>query len=270
MPGMTPRQCAVRWLGRLDYGQALDLQEGTASALKRAQDGGPPATEALLLLEHPPVITLGRNARPTDVLADAAALAALGVSVERANRGGQVTYHGPGQLVGYPILDLQPDRRDVARYLRDLEEVLIRALGRIGIAAGRQTGWTGVWVGDRKIAAIGVHLSRWVTTHGFALNVDPDLAHFSLIVPCGITTRGVTSMARVLGRPVSVEEMAALVAPEFGVVFGREMVPCPGMPGGAGRGLGAAPAAVDGTPHGVAPAPAPCTGGARAAAEARR
>ena len=217
------RSCAAVWLGRVGYREALGLQEAAAAALKRAQLAGPPAEERLFLLEHDPVITLGRNAAESDVLAGAARLAAIGVAVERTNRGGQVTYHGPGQLVGYPILDLTPDRRDVGRYLRDLEEVLIRTLARLGIAGRRQPGWTGVWVGEEKIAAIGVHLSRWVTTHGFALNVSTDLGHFGLIVPCGITTRGVTSIARLLGRAVPLEEIAELVVPEFGAVFGRAM-----------------------------------------------
>jgi lipoyl(octanoyl) transferase len=213
----------VCWLGRIGYRAALELQDGAAADLKRAHDGGPPAEERLFLLEHEPVITLGRNAADGDVLADPRRLAVLGVTVERTNRGGQVTYHGPGQLVGYPILDLTPDRRDVGRYLRDLEEVLIRTLARLGIAARRAPGWTGAWVGDEKIAAIGVHLSRWVTTHGFALNVSTDLAHFGLIVPCGITTRGVTSIARLLGRAVPLVEVARLLVPEFSAVFGRDM-----------------------------------------------
>jgi lipoyl(octanoyl) transferase len=193
---LMARRCAAQFLGRVGYREAVDLQESCARDLKRAQLDGGEARERLFLLEHPPVITLGRNAREGDVLAAGGRLAALGVSLETTNRGGQVTYHGPGQLVGYPVIDLTPDRRDVARYLRDLEEVLIRTLSRLGIEGTRQPGWTGVWVGDAKIAAIGVHLSRWVTTHGFALNVTTDLAHFDLIVPCGITTRGVTSIRR--------------------------------------------------------------------------
>src|SRR6185295_16617171 len=135
----------------------------------------------LFLLEHPPVITLGRNARSQDVLFDEQALRERGVTLAPTDRGGQVTYHGPGQLVGYPILNLSPDRRDVGRYLRDLEEEVIRTLSRFGIGAARIDGLTGVWVGGEKIASIGVHLSRWITTHGFALNVSTDLAHFSLI-----------------------------------------------------------------------------------------
>jgi lipoyl(octanoyl) transferase len=231
-PAPGPRRCAAGYLGLVGYRDALRLQEDRARALKQAQtasgSAAAPALERLLLLEHPPVITLGRNARDADILADRESLLHRGVAVETTNRGGQVTYHGPGQLVGYPILDLNPDRRDVARYLRDLEEVLVRTLRTLRIEAGRRAGWTGVWVGESKIASIGVHLSRWVTTHGFALNVSTDLSRFDLIVPCGIRDRGVTSIERVTGRSVPLEEVARLLIPEFGAVFGREMVPCTG------------------------------------------
>jgi lipoyl(octanoyl) transferase len=220
---VAPRRCEARWLGRIGYREALGLQESCARALKEAQLAGGRAEEALLLLEHPPVITLGRNAVEADVLAEGTRLAALGVTVEKTNRGGQVTYHGPGQLVGYPILDLNPDRRDVGRFLRDLEEALIRTLATWGIEAGRSNGATGVWVGDAKIAAIGVHLSRWVTTHGFALNVTTDLDAFSLIVPCGLRTRGVTSMQRLLGRAIDLEEVARRFVPQFAEIFGRDV-----------------------------------------------
>lgn len=135
-----------------------------------------------------------------------------------------MTYHGPGQLVGYPIVNLSPDRRDVARYLRDIEEVLIRTLAHFGIRATQDAGLTGVWVGDEKIAAIGVHLSRWVTTHGFALNVTTDVSHFGLIVPCGIRDRGIASMQSLLGRVVALQEVAQVVVVEFGAIFGRRMV----------------------------------------------
>ena len=214
------RRCLHEYAGRVGYAEAADLQERCARLLK---DGG--TVERLLLLEHPPVITLGRNARSADVLHDEATLESLGVTVHETNRGGQVTYHGPGQLVGYPILDLSPDRRDVARYLRDLEEVLIRTLSLFGIAAGRAPGITGVWVGPEKIASLGVHLSRWVTTHGFALNVNTDLSRFGLIVPCGLRGAAVTSMQRLLGRAIPLEEVGAAVVPVFGEVFGREMAP---------------------------------------------
>jgi len=213
------RRCISQYLGRIGYREAVVLQETCARRIKDGAGG-----DHLFLLEHPPVITLGRNAREQDVLFDAATLAARGVAVERCDRGGQVTYHGPGQLVGYPVLDLSPDRRDVARYLRDLEEVLMRTLARFGIETSRKPGLTGVWVGEGKIAALGVHLSRWVTTHGFALNVTTDLSHFGLIVPCGLRGRGIASMQALLGRPVGLEEVAAVLVPEFAAVFGREMV----------------------------------------------
>jgi len=224
---MNARRCTWDYLGRVVYAEATGLQEACARAVK---DGHPDA-ERLLLLEHPPVITLGRNADPRDVLSSAAELRGMGVAVERCNRGGQVTYHGPGQLVGYPILHLMADRRDVARYLRDLEESLIRTLLFFGVTAGRIPGLTGVWAGDQKIASLGVHLSRWVTTHGFALNIDPDLAHFGLIVPCGMRARGVTSMRRVLGRAPALDEVATVYAREFGVVFGRSMQRVAGVVG---------------------------------------
>ena len=214
------RLCLHSYAGRVRYAEAAALQERCARLLK---DGG--RVERLLFLEHPPVITLGRNARTADVLHDEATLESLGVEVRETNRGGQVTYHGPGQLVGYPILDLSPDRRDVARYLRDLEEVLIRALAALGVTAGRVPGLTGVWVGSDKIASIGVHLSRWVTTHGFALNVNTDLSRFGLIVPCGLRGGAVTSMQRLLGHAIPLEEVAAAIVPVFGEIFGREMAP---------------------------------------------
>ncbi len=207
------------------------MQESFSRALK---DGH--GREQLLLLEHPPVVTLGRNATENDLLGGVAALRARGIAVEYSNRGGRVTYHGPGQLVGYPILNLSPDRRDVARYLRDIEEVLIRTLARFEIGAGRVAGLTGVWVGDTKIAAIGVHLSRWVTTHGFALNVSTDIASFGLIVPCGIRDKGVGSMQQILGRSIALQDVAAELAPEFGAVFGRTLIAAGGPHGRLAQG----------------------------------
>jgi lipoyl(octanoyl) transferase len=232
------RRCLHSFLGRIGYAAAAALQERCARLLK---DGGP--EERLLLLEHPPVITLGRNARREDILRDDETLLSLGVSVEETDRGGQVTYHGPGQLVGYPILNLSPDRRDVARYLRDLEEVLIRTLAHFGILAGRVPGLTGVWAGREKIASIGVHLSRWVTTHGFALNVNTDLSRFGLIVPCGLRGRAVTSMQRLLGRATPLEDVASALVPEFGEIFGRQMAP-----EAAGRPEAPAPETAQGAP----------------------
>jgi lipoyl(octanoyl) transferase len=206
--------------GVVPYDEGVALQQELVEARKA---GSIPDT--LVLLEHPPVITLGVKVRHsrTHVLATDAELAAGGVSLFESGRGGDVTYHGPGQLVGYPILDLKPDRVDAHRYVRDLEDVLIRVCASYDIEAGRQAGLTGVWVGDAKVAAIGVRLSRWVTSHGFALNVDPDLSHFSLIVPCGISDKGVTSLARLLGRPPSMADVRRRVVDAFLDVFGHTL-----------------------------------------------
>lgn len=219
---MTPLE--VRWLGRIAYDEALGLQRRLVEARRRGE-----VPDQLLLLEHPHVITLGVKVRAdrSHILAEDSELAARGVTVHEAGRGGDVTYHGPGQLVGYPILDLAPERCDLHRYVRDLEETLIRTVARYGISAGRVAGLTGVWVGDEKVAAIGVRVSRWITSHGFALNVAPDLDYFGLIVPCGITGRGVTSMARLSGRPLTPEEVAPAVVEAFRAVFGHEPAGAP-------------------------------------------
>ncbi len=218
----THRPVRAPWLGRMPYDRGLALQ---AEAAARAREN----EETLLLLEHAPVFTLGRNASRADVLFTPERCAELGVEVRECDRGGKVTYHGPGQLVGYPILNLAPDRKDVKRYVTDLEEVLIRALADFGIRAGRspvRERVTSVWVGNDKIAAIGIHISRWVTTHGFALNVtDEPLPFFSGIVPCGITDGGVTTMERLTGRRLPPVEAAARVRARFGEVFGREIIP---------------------------------------------
>ena len=208
----------MRRLGTTPYREALALQ---LELVAERQAGRVP--DLLLLLEHPHVITLGVAARRSraNVLASADELAGRGVEVQEASRGGDVTYHGPGQLVGYPILDLRPDRCDVHRYVRDLEGVLIATARAFGVAAGRVAGLTGVWVGDRKLAAIGVRLSRWVTSHGFALNVDTDLDYFSLIRPCGIRGRGVASLAALTGRRLSVRDVEPVLIREFAGVFGR-------------------------------------------------
>lgn len=212
----------VRNLGTLDYQAALDLQHGLVEQRKRGD-----IPDQLLLLEHPDVITLGvknRGAR-SHVLESDAALAGKGIAVFETGRGGDVTYHGPGQLVGYPIVDLKPDRCDVHRYVRDLEEVLIRTVSDFGIDAGRISGLTGIWVDaagrQAKLAAIGVRISRWVTSHGFALNVATDLSRFELIVPCGIADKGVTSMAAVLGHTVAMDEVRKTVTSRFVEIFGR-------------------------------------------------
>jgi lipoyl(octanoyl) transferase len=178
--------------------------------------------DLLLLVEHPHVITLGvrGDGGRSHILATPDALDARGVEVLETGRGGDITYHGPGQIVGYPIIDLNPDRRDVHRYVRDLEDVLMRTTADYGIGATRVEGLTGVWVGREKIAAIGVRIARWITSHGFALNVTTDLDYFDLIVPCGIADRGVTSLARLLGHPVAPREVEDRVASHFAAVFG--------------------------------------------------
>ena len=212
----------VKRLGRIEYQDALDLQQTLVEQRKRGEIG-----DQLLLLEHPDVITLGVKTRHdrSHVLETEASLAAKGVALFETGRGGDVTYHGPGQLVGYPILDLKPERCDVHRYVRDLEDALIRAAAEFGISAGRVPGLTGIWVGpdgrEDKLAAIGVRISRWVTSHGFALNVNTDLSRFGLIVPCGIVGRGVTSMQRLLGREVPMAEVEAAVVRAFQAVFAR-------------------------------------------------
>lgn len=213
------------WLGQVPYATGVALQEAIRERVKRG-DGD----EHLLLLEHPAVYTLGRNATDAHVTAPAEWLALQGIETHESDRGGQVTYHGPGQLVGYPVLDLAPDRKDVRRYVDDLQEVLIRTLERFGVAARRKVGREniGVWVEDQKIASIGVHLSRWVTTHGFALNVTTDLDHFRGIVACGLQGVRMASVESVAGRRLSLPAVARVVAEVTGDVYGRRMVEVPG------------------------------------------
>jgi lipoyl(octanoyl) transferase len=187
----------TRRAGRLAYQAALQLQEDLVAAHRRNGE------DTLVLLEHPPVITLGRGARAEHLLRSPAELAARGVEVVTCSRGGDVTWHGPGQLVGYPIVDLSPRGRDLHRYLRELEEVLIRTLAHFGVAGARIPGKTGVWVGGAKIASIGIAVRRWIAWHGFALNLDPDLSGFAAIVPCGLHGVRMTSVAAELGREVS-------------------------------------------------------------------
>jgi lipoyl(octanoyl) transferase len=216
------------WLGRVDYADALALQELAVAGLRRGE-----RPEQLLLLEHPHVYTLGRNAAAADVVAAGDWLRARGIEVVETNRGGQVTYHGPGQLVGYPILDLAPDRRDIRRYVADLQEMLARAVGEYGVAArpGGDSAAIGVWVGQAKLASIGVHISRWITSHGFALNVATDLSYFSGIVPCGLRGVEMTSLERLLGRRLALAEVAATCARQCAEVFGRALAAAP--PAGA-------------------------------------
>ncbi len=209
----------ARWLGRVPYLEAEALQERLVLARRNGE-----IPDTLLLLEHPPVVTLGRGADPSHLLETEEALRAEGIGVHACGRGGDVTYHGPGQLVGYPILALEPERRDARRYLRDLEEAVIRTVGEHGLEARRDPGLTGVWVGERKIAAIGVRIGTgWITSHGFALNVSTDLAGFETIVPCGIRGCEVTSIARETGRNVPLREVAARAAVHLAAVLGRPL-----------------------------------------------
>jgi lipoyl(octanoyl) transferase len=216
------RRVRVERLGRVSHDAAAALQ---AEAARHALEG---RGETVFLLEHEPVYTLGRNASAADVLLSPTRREELGVALRETDRGGKVTYHGPGQLVGYPVVNLSPDRRDVKRYVTDLEETLIRTLADWGIAGERSRRperVTSVWVGDDKVAAIGVHLSRWVATHGFALNVtDEPLPFFQGIVPCGIVDGGVTSMERLLGRRLALGDVADAWLAHFGEVFGREII----------------------------------------------
>jgi lipoyl(octanoyl) transferase len=207
-------------LGRMPYAQAFELQQTLVERRKRGE-----IPDQLLIVEHPPVVTMGRNGNAANLLAEPDLLARAGIGFHHTDRGGDVTYHGPGQIVGYPIFDLREWKRDVVAYVRALEEVLIGAVAEFGIAARRLAGATGVWVstpgGLAKIAAIGVHISRWVTSHGFALNVDTDLSYFRYIVPCGLT-KPVTSM-REIGSPASREQVVAALARSVARVFEREV-----------------------------------------------
>jgi lipoate-protein ligase B len=214
---------AVRRLGRLGYDRAWALQRELVAARRAGH-----APDTLLLLEHPPVITLGRSGATAHLLGSEAELERRGVAFVETDRGGDITFHGPGQIVGYAIVDLAARGRDLHRYLRDLESVLIRALAEFRIAAGRVEGLTGVWVGDAKVAAIGIRVSRWVTHHGFALNVDTDLSYFDLIVPCGIADRRVTSMKALLGRAVDRDAVEDALSRAFASVFGGDRVPVAG------------------------------------------
>ncbi len=210
----------MRWvyLGRVPYGEALALQKRLVNERKTGA-----GEDTLLLLEHPPVITLGVRGRDSNVLAAREWLAEHGVEVHRVERGGDVTYHGPGQLVGYPIMNLSNYKRDVGWFVGSIATVLIRALVERGIHGEYQSSAPGVWVGDAKIAAIGARIEQWISYHGFALNVNPDMSHWQWIVPCGITDRGVTSIAQLSRAPVTVCDMIEPVVRCFGDVFGIEL-----------------------------------------------
>jgi lipoyl(octanoyl) transferase len=216
----SPARCLR--LGRMGYAEALALQDEIQTTRRANQGAG---EDTLLLLEHPAVLTLGRAATRENILASAHQLDALGVDCFETDRGGEVTYHGPGQVVGYPLWHLKPGRQDVRKYVRSLEEVLIRSVADFGVAATRMPQWPGVWVaqsklgGTRKIAALGVHLSRWYTRHGFALNVTTDLSHFELIIPCGIREASVTSIAAELNRTVDMAAVETSIVTHFADVF---------------------------------------------------
>ncbi|MEO8258572.1 MAG: lipoyl(octanoyl) transferase LipB [Acidobacteriota bacterium] len=212
------RRLDVRRLGVVPYAESLALQRALVEDRQHHR-----VDDLLLLVEHPHVLTLGvrGDGGRGHILASPGQLAERGIDVHETGRGGDITYHGPGQIVGYPILDLRPDRCDVHRYVRDLEDVLIRTAADYGITAHRVPGMTGAWVGSDKLAAIGVRIARWVTSHGFALNVSTNLDCFNLIVPCGIADRGVTSLERLLGRPVARQEVEDRLIGHFCEVFGR-------------------------------------------------
>jgi lipoyl(octanoyl) transferase len=214
------RSIEIRRLGQTPYADALALQRALVEDRRAGR-----IADVLLLVEHPPVLTVGvrGDGGRSHILASPDVLAARGIEVHETGRGGDVTYHGPGQIVGYPIIDLKPDRCDVHGYLRDLEEVLIRVAADFGIDAARVPGLTGVWVGERKLAAMGVRISRWITSHGFALNVAPDLDDFDLIVPCGIADRGVTSLAR-LGCSATRSDVEDHIVRHFCRVFDRRLL----------------------------------------------
>src|SRR5688500_7191295 len=218
---MSERWLEVRRLGRVAYSDALELQAQLESEVIADRSG-----DFLLLLEHPHTFTLGRRSKDNGVLATAEMLRKLGVEVFETNRGGKVTYHGLGQIVGYPIIDLSPDREDVHKYVRDLEEVLIRTLADLGVPAFRIEGLTGVHTTEGKVAAIGVHIKRWVTTHGFALNVNTDLSYYNWIIAC--EGEPVTSIDKLLGRDVDMAEVEDLLIKNFADVF--EMKSATGSP----------------------------------------
>jgi len=209
------RLCEARDLGRMRWAEAYALQQELGEQRKRGE-----IADQLLLVEHPHVITMGRNGHMSNVIASEEILSRAGIDFHHTNRGGDVTYHGPGQLVGYPILDLNDWKRDVHAYVRAIEEVIIRTIGVYGLTGTRVPGATGVWVDGAKVCAIGVHISRWVTSHGFALNVETDLQYFQYIIPCGLTLP-VTSM-RALGVAAGLDEVKQVLRQQFAQVFGYE------------------------------------------------
>lgn len=214
-------------LGTVDYAEAHELQKELQS--KRIAGK---IEDTVLLLEHPPVLTLGRSAKDEHVLARPEVLEAHGVSVHEVGRGGDVTYHGPGQLVAYPIVDLKPDRKDVRKYVWSLEEAMIRTCADFGLRASRIDGLNGTWIRDRKVGAVGVRISRWVTMHGLALNANSDLSYFDLIVPCGIQDKAVTSLSEELDRTVEVADIVEPLATHFAALFDASVEWQDALPGG--------------------------------------
>lgn len=222
MTDVVRRRFEVVRLGRRRYAAVHQLQQRLVEERARGERG-----DVVLVVEHEPVVTMGRGGHAANVLVSAELLRARGYDFEEVGRGGDVTYHGPGQLVLYPIVELRPDRQDVRRYVRDLEETMIRTCADYGLSAARVSGLNGAWVGDRKVGAVGVRISRWVTMHGLALNVTTDLAQFGVIVPCGITGRGVTSLANELGRDVPLDEVTERATRHFASLFDAELVDAP-------------------------------------------
>lgn len=217
--------CTVYQLGLMDYSQAWRLQEVLLERRIKAQ-----IPDTLLLLEHPPTLTIGKSGKLEHLLVGREELLREGMSLFFTDRGGQITYHGPGQLVGYPIMDLRTRGADAHQYVHHLEEVIIKTLKDFSLEASRKEGFVGVWVGEKKIAAIGVRIKRWVTMHGFALNVNPNLYHFSFINPCGIIDKGVTSICRLLGREVPIDLVVRRLVDRFSEVFNTAIQWASGAP----------------------------------------
>ena len=220
MDPVAERQLWVVRLGRMGYEEALEYQREVA----RQRITGAIPQDVLILVEHPPVVTLGRSSKQKNLVSSPEYLASRGVELFEVERGGDVTFHGPGQLVGYPIFDLKRHKQDLHWYLRSVEESIIRTIGEYGIPGERSTGYTGVWTRGRKIASIGVHARDWVTWHGFALNVTTDLSYFDLIVPCGIVDVEMTSIAKETGTSPEFDSVATVAAEHFAALFGLELI----------------------------------------------
>jgi lipoyl(octanoyl) transferase len=211
---LSHKICIAKKYGIVPYSQALEIQK---QLVEKIQNGE--ANDTLLLLEHNPVITIGKNGNEDNLLVNKESLQKSGIEIARIDRGGDITIHSPGQLIGYPIINLQRYKSSVKWYVNRIEELLIRTLAHYEISANRMDGLTGVWVGQNKISAIGTRISRWVTSHGFALNVNNNLDYFNLIIPCGIKDKGITSISKILGKDMDIEDVKNIVIKEFGKVF---------------------------------------------------